>query len=136
MVFNAPFNNISVSFVGGENWSNRRKPLTCPQVTDKLYHIMLYRVDLRKNFYRKCNFSRKIKICRKIAFVKKLGLCLRFFVKWATDVPSMKNLKKVKTLKSGVIIFSVQQKKFFIWCLLSFKSIAKNRLIRTNCDKK
>jgi hypothetical protein len=31
---------------------------------------------------------------------------------WATDVPSMKNKKKkVKTLKSGVIIFSVQQKK-------------------------
>ena len=29
MVFNAPFNNISVSFIGGENWSTRRKPLTC-----------------------------------------------------------------------------------------------------------
>jgi hypothetical protein len=28
MVFNAPFNNISVSFIGGENWSTRRKPLT------------------------------------------------------------------------------------------------------------
>jgi len=24
MVFNAPFNNISVSFIGGENWSTRR----------------------------------------------------------------------------------------------------------------
>ena len=29
MVFNAPFNNISLSFIGGENWSTRRKPLTC-----------------------------------------------------------------------------------------------------------
>jgi hypothetical protein len=29
MVFSAPFNNISVSFIGGENWSTRRKPLTC-----------------------------------------------------------------------------------------------------------
>ena len=28
MVFNAPFNNISVSFIGGEKWSTRRKPLT------------------------------------------------------------------------------------------------------------
>jgi hypothetical protein len=28
MVFNAPFNNISVSFIRGENWSTRRKPLT------------------------------------------------------------------------------------------------------------
>jgi len=34
MVFNATFNNISiyivaVSFIGRENWSTRRKPLTC-----------------------------------------------------------------------------------------------------------
>ena len=29
MVFNAPFNNISVSFIRGENWSTQRKPLTC-----------------------------------------------------------------------------------------------------------
>ena len=29
MVFNASFNNISVMFIGGENWSTRRKPLTC-----------------------------------------------------------------------------------------------------------
>ena len=28
MVFNAPFNNISVSFICGENWGTRRKPLT------------------------------------------------------------------------------------------------------------
>jgi hypothetical protein len=70
MVFNAPFNNISVRFIGGENWSTQRKPLTCRKSTDKLYHLILYRVHLRKNFYRKCNFSRKIKICRKIIFVK------------------------------------------------------------------
>jgi hypothetical protein len=28
--------------------------------------VMLYRLHLRKNVYRKCNFSGKIKICRKI----------------------------------------------------------------------
>ena len=63
--FDAPFNNISVSFIGGENWSTRKKPLTCRKSL-KLYHIMLYRVHLRKNCYRKCNFSSEIKICRKI----------------------------------------------------------------------
>jgi hypothetical protein len=36
-----------------------------------IFYHMLYRVHLRKNFYRKCNFRRKIKICRKIIFVKR-----------------------------------------------------------------
>ena len=36
---------MSVSFIGGGNQSTRRKPLTCRKVTDKLYHIMLYRVQ-------------------------------------------------------------------------------------------
>ena len=29
MVFKTTFNNISVSFIGGGNWSTQRKPPTC-----------------------------------------------------------------------------------------------------------
>ena len=35
-----------VSFIGGGNRSTQRKPLTLSQVTDNLYHTMLYRVYL------------------------------------------------------------------------------------------
>ena len=42
MVFNATFNNISVSFIGGGNRSTQKKPTDLLPSTDKLHHIMLY----------------------------------------------------------------------------------------------
>ena len=62
IVFNATFNNISPIYRGGQFFLCRKpeypeKTTDLPQVTDKLFRIMLYRVHVAMSGTRTHNFS-------------------------------------------------------------------------------
>ena len=63
MVLNATFNNISLIYIGGQFywWRKPEYPeetTDLPQVTDKFYHILFYRVHLPiAGLYYECMYN-------------------------------------------------------------------------------